>query len=83
MLWGFGIGVLFGSTYYTLVELIPTRRPTSLLGRFRTALLTNPISSWFRLRDGWAVWADAGTEAQYWRWREEWDARRGAMKKAQ
>ncbi|TFK83869.1 PAP2-domain-containing protein [Polyporus arcularius HHB13444] len=76
VLWGFSIGVVFGSAYYTLVELIPTRWPNSPLGRFRTALLTNPVCAWFRLRDGWAVWADAGTEAQYVRWREEWDKRR-------
>ena len=76
VLWGFGIGVMFGSTYYTLVELIPTRRPNSLLGRLRTALLTNSVSTWFRLRDGWAVWPDAGTDAQYATWRAEWDRQR-------
>ncbi|KAI0794443.1 PAP2-domain-containing protein [Fomes fomentarius] len=83
--WGFGIGVLFGSTYYTLVEYLPTRYPSSLFGKLRTTLLKSPISAWFRLRDGWAVWADAGTEAQYWRWREEWDRKRGvaAMKKTE
>ena len=78
VLWGFAIGVSFGSTYYLIVEFISTRWPHSLLGRFRTALLTNPLSTWFRLRDGWVVWSDAGTEVQYHRWREEWDQKRGA-----
>ncbi|KAI0675790.1 PAP2-domain-containing protein [Trametes maxima] len=81
VLWGFGIGVVFGAVYYTAVEYIPTRNPNSLLGRFRTALLTNPLSTWFRLRDGWAVWADSGTEAQWFRWREEWDRQRLDAKK--
>ncbi|RPD59023.1 PAP2-domain-containing protein [Lentinus tigrinus ALCF2SS1-7] len=76
VLWGFSIGVIFGSAYYTLVELIPTKRPDSLLGRFRTTLLTNPVCAWFRLRDGWAVWSDAGTDAQYAIWREKWDRQR-------
>ena len=74
--WGFGIGVAFGTTYYILLELVPTRWPNAPLGRLRAALLTHPLCAWFRLRDGWAVWADAGTEAQYLRWRAEWDARR-------
>ncbi|KAI0738484.1 PAP2-domain-containing protein [Daedaleopsis nitida] len=76
VLWGFGIGVLFGSSYYVLTEYIPTRWQDSLLGRLRTALLKNSVSTWFRLRDGWAVWSDAGTEAQYWRWRNDWESDR-------
>ncbi|EIW58559.1 PAP2-domain-containing protein [Trametes versicolor FP-101664 SS1] len=76
VLWGFGIGVAFGTTYYMLVEHIPTRRPNSLLGEFRTALLANPVSTWFRIRDGWLVWPDSGTEAQWLRWREEWNRQR-------
>ncbi|KAH9852604.1 PAP2-domain-containing protein [Lenzites betulinus] len=82
VLWGFMIGVAFGTTYYMVVEHIPTRRPISPLGKFRTALLTNPLSTWFRLRDGWSVWADSGTEAQWLRWREEWDKQRLVAKKA-
>ncbi|KAI0630575.1 PAP2-domain-containing protein [Trametes polyzona] len=82
VLWGFAIGVAFGTIYYALTEYIPTRRPHSLLGRFRTALLGNPVSTWFRIRDGWSVWADSGTEAQWLRWREEWDRQRLAAKKA-
>ncbi|CDO69337.1 hypothetical protein BN946_scf184746.g18 [Trametes cinnabarina] len=82
VLWGFTIGVIFGTTYYVFVEYIPRRRPGSLLGRFRTALLINPVSTWFRLRDGWAVWADSGTEAQWLRWREEWDRQRLEARKS-
>ena len=80
VLCGFSIGVAFGAVYYLLVEFVPTRFPTSLLGRLRTALLTNPLSTWFRLRDGWAVWSDAGIEAQYLAWRKEWDRKRLAAK---
>ena len=80
MLCGFSIGVAFGAVYYLLVEFVPTRFPKSLLGRLRTALLTNPLSTWFRLRDGWAVWSDAGVEAQYLAWRKEWDRKRLAAK---
>ena len=83
VLWGFGIGVVFGTTYYLLVEYIPTRRPHSLLGKFRTAVLANPLSTWFRLRDGWSVWADSGTEVQWLLWREEWDRQRLGAKKAE
>ena len=80
VLCGFSIGVAFGAVYYLLVEFVPTRFPTSPLGRLRTALLTNPLSTWFRLRDGWAVWSDAGIEAQYLAWCKEWDRKRLAAK---
>ncbi|OBZ73586.1 Dolichyldiphosphatase [Grifola frondosa] len=73
VLWGFSIGLVFGIAYYAMVEYIPTRHPNSLLGRARSAVLANPVATWFRLRDGWAVWADSGTEAQWLRWRYEWD----------
>ncbi|EJF57208.1 PAP2-domain-containing protein [Dichomitus squalens] len=80
VLYGFSIGVTFGTFYYLLTEFVPVRFPNSPLGRFRTALLTNPLSTWFRLRDGWSVWSDAGTEAQYLVWRKEWDRKRLAAK---
>ena len=70
------MGVVFGAAYYLLVEFVSVRFPSSLPGRVRTAILTNPICAWFRLRDGWAVWPDAGTEAQYHLWRKEWDRQR-------
>ena len=64
VLWGYAIGVAFGSKYYLLVEHAPRRYPQSLLGRLRAGLLASAPAAWFRLRDGWAVWGDAGTEAQ-------------------
>ncbi|KAH9946491.1 PAP2-domain-containing protein [Amylocystis lapponica] len=76
VLWGLGIGVLFGATYYILVEVIPSRHPHSFPGRARTAILVNPLFTWFRIRDGWAVWGDSGTEVQWLRWRQEWDRQR-------
>jgi len=69
VLWGAGIGVIFGSAFYTLAELIPTRRPRSFLGVIRTWILTNKVSTWSRVRDGWLVWDDAGREAEWQRWR--------------
>ncbi|KAI1791781.1 PAP2-domain-containing protein [Ganoderma leucocontextum] len=80
VLWGIGIGVAFGTTYYLVAEFVPVRFPNSRLGRLRTACLTNPLCTWFRLRDGWAVWPDAGTEAQYVLWRKEWDRQRTSAK---
>ena len=81
VLWGFGIGVAFGAAYYLLTEFVAVRFPSSLPGRLRTAILTNSLCAWFRLRDGWAVWPDAGTEAQYLLWRKEWDRQRMSAKK--
>ncbi|OCH91518.1 PAP2-domain-containing protein [Obba rivulosa] len=76
VLWGLAIGIAFGATYYSVVELIPVWWPSSLLGQARILLLSNPVSTWFRLRDGWAVWHDGGIETQWLRWREEWDRQR-------
>jgi len=78
VLWGLVIGVAFGAAYYATFELIPVRYPDSLLGQARGLLLSNPVSTWFRLRDGWAVWDDGGVEVQWHEWREEWDRRRSA-----
>lgn len=76
ILWGLTIGATFGVLVYVLAELIPTRRPHSLLGRFKTFLLINPVSTWFQLRDGWAVWPDGGREDEWVRWRIRWDQQR-------
>jgi len=73
VLWGISIGIVFGAAFYTMTELIPTQLPDSHLGRFRIFLLDNPISTWFRIRDGWAVWPDSGTENQWHLWRTEWE----------
>ena len=68
VLWGVGIGVVFGTTFYTLAELVPTRRPRSFLGVIRRWMLTNEVSTWFRLRDGWLIWGDAGREVEWQAW---------------
>lgn len=69
MLWGVGIGIIFATAFYTLAELVPTRRPKSLLGTIRMWILTNELSTWFRMRDGWLVWDDAGRETEWQTWR--------------
>lgn len=69
VLWGIGIGISFGTGFYTLTELIPTRCPKSVLGRIRTWILMNGVSTWFRVRDGWLIWGDAGHEAEWEAWR--------------
>ncbi|TDL26613.1 PAP2-domain-containing protein [Rickenella mellea] len=76
ILWGVVIGILLGTTHYTLTELLPFRQPYSLAGRLRATLLESEICTWLRVRDGWAVWADGGDEAGWKLWRERWDARR-------
>ncbi|KAL4243029.1 hypothetical protein ABKN59_011249 [Abortiporus biennis] len=81
VLWGFAIGATFGLTYYTLLEVIPTRLPDSLLGRLRSAFLSGPLCTWFRIHDGWAVWKDGGLDEQYHLWRKEWDIYQADAKK--
>ncbi|KAI0923398.1 hypothetical protein AcW1_006375 [Taiwanofungus camphoratus] len=76
VLWGLGIGALFGAYYYVLVELIPHTRPESFCGQARSAVLSSRICTWLRIRDGWAVWNDSGIEVQWQQWRIEWDRRR-------
>jgi len=77
VLWGVGLGVAFALVWYSLLELLPLWYPRSVLGQMKTAVLANPLCAWFRLRDGWAIWEDGGNEAQWLRWRDEWDRRRG------
>ncbi|KAL1726222.1 hypothetical protein EV714DRAFT_219747 [Schizophyllum commune] len=74
VLWGFSIGVALGTALYALAVHIPRRRPKSILGRFKTWLIANPVSTWCQMRDGWAVWPDAGRETEWKRWREQWQA---------
>ena len=69
MLCGVGIGVAFGAVFYTMAELVPTRRPKSFLGTIRTWALANEVSTWLRLRDGWLIWDDAGREMEWQVWR--------------
>ncbi|EIM86795.1 uncharacterized protein STEHIDRAFT_97573 [Stereum hirsutum FP-91666 SS1] len=71
VLWGVTLGIIFGVSWYSATELIPTRIPDSSIGKFRTYALDHPISRWFRLRDGWLVWADGGVEAHWQAWAKE------------
>ncbi|KAJ7281412.1 PAP2-domain-containing protein [Mycena rebaudengoi] len=75
ILWGFGIGVALGVSFYVVCEFIPRRRPKSIFGTLKTFLVMNPISTWLQIRDGWGVWADGGREVEWLRWRAEWDKR--------
>ncbi|KNZ75141.1 Dolichyldiphosphatase 1, partial [Termitomyces sp. J132] len=75
VLWGVGIGILLGISLYVVAELIPRKRPFSILGKTKRALLSHPLSQWFRIRDGWAVWTDGGREGEWTRWRNEWERR--------
>jgi dolichyldiphosphatase len=72
---GLAIGSMFGTTYYIFIEELPTRFPSSLLGQLRSWLVGNPISTWIRLKDGWAVYPDGGQEAEWQMWRKEWESR--------
>ncbi|KAI0339603.1 PAP2-domain-containing protein [Trametopsis cervina] len=74
VLWGVGIGVVFGVAYYTTVELIPFWFPNSILGSLRSVLVGNPLSAWLRVRDGWAVYPDGGMEEQWQAWKQRLDA---------
>lgn len=82
VLWGVAIGVVFGVVFYTLAEFIPVRHPKSLLGRLRNAVLSNPLSVWFRLRDGWLVYPDGGIEEQWAAWRSRWEVQHQALAEA-
>jgi len=76
VIWGLFVGILFGTWYYTVVEILPVVWPTSHFGRARRAALRNPVSTWFRIRDGWAVWSDGGKEVEWLHWRTEWERSR-------
>lgn len=71
VLWGITLGIIFGVSWYAATELIPTRIPDSSIGKLRTYALDHPISRWFRLRDGWLVWADGGVEEHWQAWAKE------------
>lgn len=80
VLWGVGIGIIFGAVFYTLAELVPTRQPNGFLGTIRTWILTNEVSTWFRVRDGWLIWDDAGRETEWETWRRALVASAGRTK---
>lgn len=73
--WGLVIGSSLGAFVYTFAQLLPTWYPQSLLGQFKAWLISNPVSTWVQLRDGWDVWADGGREGDWIRWKQEWDKR--------
>lgn len=77
--WGFGIGVVLGTSLYLVCELIPSRRPTSSLGALKAFSLDNPVSTWLRIRDGWEIWPDGGQEVEWQRWREERQRQRATV----
>ncbi|KAI0057433.1 hypothetical protein BV25DRAFT_1812448 [Artomyces pyxidatus] len=81
VLWGVFIGIAFAVPFYIVTELVPTRCPDSLLGKTRLFILTNPVSTWLRVRDGWAVWPDSGTEEQWQAWQKEWKRQRAVEQK--
>jgi len=76
IIWGFLIGIGFGTSFYIATELIPRNRPLSILGQIRSFELSNPISEWFRVRDGWMVWRDGGREEDWKRWKLAVDKKR-------
>ncbi|EIN03832.1 PAP2-domain-containing protein [Punctularia strigosozonata HHB-11173 SS5] len=73
IVWGLIIGALCGTAFYTVVELIPTRPSPSPLKTLRTALLDHPLAQWLRIRDGWAVYGDGGTDEEWKRWRKQFE----------
>jgi len=73
--WGLAIGSILALSLYLVAELLPTRYPTSYLGQFKQFVLSNPVSMWLQIRDGWAVWADGGRDEEWKRWRAEWEKR--------
>ncbi|KAF8963458.1 hypothetical protein BDZ97DRAFT_1919884 [Flammula alnicola] len=78
--WGLAIGTILGVPLYFVTEAIPTRYPTSSLGKAKSMILNNTIVKWLQIRDGWAVWADGGREGEWLRWRKEWERRQESAK---
>ena len=70
--WGLGLGCVLGVSLYLTFELIPEKYPTCFMGRVKYFALSNPVSVWLQIRDGWAVWHDGGREDAWLRWRTEW-----------
>ncbi|KIK85606.1 hypothetical protein PAXRUDRAFT_35418 [Paxillus rubicundulus Ve08.2h10] len=76
VIWGLGIGVSLGIVHYVVTELLPHRRPLSVFGRARAAVLTHSVASWIQVRDGWAIWDDGGRGAEWKAWKVEYNERR-------
>lgn len=79
--WGLFIGSSLGTFVYSFAQLLPTWYPDSTLGRFKQWILSNPVSTWVQLRDGWDIWPDAGRESEWIRWRQEWEKKHVATAK--
>lgn len=73
---GFSVGILTGAAYYYVVEMLFDRPLLGMRHSFRETLLDNPIAIALRVRDSWAVWDDAGVEAEYGFWQAEWKRRK-------
>ncbi|KAG7093741.1 hypothetical protein E1B28_007392 [Marasmius oreades] len=65
--WGLFIGSSFAVFVYAILELLP------FSSDLKSFLLTNPVSTFFEIRDGWAVWPDGGRQEEWKRWRREWE----------
>jgi dolichyldiphosphatase len=70
--WGLGIGIMLGTSLYFVAELLPSWYPKSLLGQLKKFAVTNPISTWCQIRDGWALWADGGRHSEWLHWKQGW-----------
>lgn len=84
--WGLVIGSLLGAFVYICAQLLPTMYPHSVLGQIKAWIISNPLSTWFQLRDGWDVYPDGGREGDWIRWRRDWEAKhlvRAAKSKSQ
>jgi dolichyldiphosphatase len=68
VLWGLGIGVIFGTGWYYVTEIFPRQSPGGYVDKVRRWEVDNVVSRWLGVRDGWAVWADGGREAEWQAW---------------
>lgn len=73
---GFSVGIATGLAYYYIVEVLFSRPIFGIGVSLRRAMLDSPILIALRVRDSWAVWDDAGVEAEYGFWREKWERRK-------
>lgn len=67
---GYGIGFLFGLSYYLLNEPFS---PKSRATRLRNEFLDSRFAIYWRIRDGWSVYEDGGVEDEYMTWRRRRD----------
>lgn len=77
--WGLAIGALLGTIHYIFTEHLPYRRPLSVFGRVRAAVLNHPFTNWIQVRDGWAIWPDGGREIEWQRWKDMYQQRQASF----